>query len=82
MYMYPRSVLQPGSVGRKMLVGISNTAVILLFKFVLPAAGFRIAPLPELLYEFFPFFVGSEFLEGGTFFIGDDVECLLFSHRL
>src|ERR1700688_473125 len=63
--------------GGKVAVGIGDTAVILLSEHILWAAGIRIAPLPEFLDELVPLFVGSELLEGGPLFIGDDVGPLL-----
>ena len=68
---------RPAGCCLKMLVGIRDTAIMFLFELVLNRARRRIAPLPELLDELFPFVIGRQFLERGALFIGDDVDHVL-----
>ena len=57
-----------------MLVGVRNPPVVLFLKGVFRRIGIGIAPLPELLDELLPFFVGRKVQESVLFFRGDDVD--------
>ena len=56
-----------------MLVGVGNAPVVLFLERILRRILIRIPPLPEILDERFPLFVGGEVNEGATFFGGDNV---------
>src|SRR5581483_8510569 len=57
----------------KVLVGVGDALVVLFLILVLFGVGRRVAALPERFDEVVALFVIRELLEGGTFFIGDDV---------
>src|SRR5690242_10298346 len=56
----------------KMLVGVLDPAVMLIFVFVLRSVRSRIAAEPELLDKLVFFLVVGELLERCSFFVGDD----------
>ena len=58
--------------GGKMLVGISDSAVVLFAKFVLGRIGIGIAPPPEILDEVVPLLIVRQTLERLEFLVGDD----------
>src|ERR1700694_1382289 len=61
------------NAGSKVLVGIGNAFVILLFEFVLISVGIRIATTPELFNEALSFLVSLNFFECLSLIICNDV---------
>src|SRR5262249_43961950 len=65
------------SSGTEALVGVSDAPVVLLFEFVFPCTGCRVAAQPELLDEMLALFVGLEAEECFLLCISDDVNDVL-----
>src|ERR1700722_17646648 len=64
--------LPPGDAGGIVLVGVSDTAIMFFFEFVLFGIRGRVAALPEGFYELVALLVVRELLEGGSLFVGND----------
>ncbi len=74
-YVYPSAIgLPPGGSPGEMLVGVSDTPVVLFLVLVFDAVGRGIAPQPELLDKLFALVVGVQTFEGAALLLSDDVD--------
>src|SRR5580700_1279852 len=63
--------------GGKVLVGVSDAAVVLFFKIVVRKIGIAAAPQPELLDKLLALFIGIKLQEGIPFFWRNDIDHVL-----